>query len=217
MAVQALNATGESKIGVVSLKTMWTMLKTGNKAVKHHSNLAAEDPFRQGVGISQLADTLLAAFAKIKSEKVKQVIREDIYAKAMKEIDTLTPHPKVLNAGPRKFTRRVGVASLRSSASSSSAEPPAPPVPPEDAARSARGIHAWLMLPTTPARGLLSLIGAGGVFYAAQVQDRAARAYVEHGGITVDDFIAAVQLRLASPDGEEVAEADVDDTVGLFS
>jgi len=136
--------------------------------------------------------------------------------KVIKEIDTLTPELKIINAGKRTRQANASISSLRVS---SVVTDPGEPVDVVELERATKRVYLWLKLPQTPTRAVLSILGSGGVFYAAQVQERTMRAYVECGaGGTFEHFLAAVKARVDPPSdaaGGDDAGA-VDETAGLF-
>ena len=76
-----MNPTGESQLANIPLNKLWDLCVQGNKVVQFHSNLAAEDSMRQGIGLSQAAEALLNAFEKMRSPQIKAIIREDLFEK----------------------------------------------------------------------------------------------------------------------------------------
>ena len=58
-AVQALNPYGCSQFTDSASEEVWNMVIKGNNRAKFHSELASDDAWRIGVGISRTAETLL--------------------------------------------------------------------------------------------------------------------------------------------------------------
>ena len=82
---------------------------------------------------------------------------------------------------------------------------------------AAKTLHAWWSQPKSPLRAFLSITGQGGVFWAANTNDRVMRAAIANKPLTVEAMQEAVTVR-RSWGANEPAEAakKSDDTLGLF-
>ena len=68
VACQMLNPYGDSAFTDQSTEAVWRAAAQGNKRVAFHTELAAADEWRQGVGISCSAEALLASIRTLETE-----------------------------------------------------------------------------------------------------------------------------------------------------
>ena len=190
-----------------------------------HSELAATQgtggEYRVGVGISRVAEALLVAFEQLRQPVYKQVIVEKQLNAALAEMNQLEPHLKVLNAGKGSQQQEdggaVGFNNARAMAARSSSR--AVPVPDDGAIeRAAKAFHQWLSKPQTPLRALLAILGGHGAFYAAQVHEKVARAWLQEKHVTEGDVAQAARTRIsgAAPSGL-TARAQDEEIEGLVA
>ena len=210
---QVLNPSGVSDIDGMSLQDLWAATAKGNKWCEFHSELASQDNYRMGIGLSRFAEAVLAGIEKLSDPNVKAALKEDVWEKASEEAERMTPFLKALNAGKgsQQDNQRedAGFAAMRKRAKLSQ------PAHTEDAIRAAAiAVHAWLAADQSPLRAVLHILGAGGAFYVATVNEKVARAFVRARPATAATVAAAAVARgcQAAP-AEQRAE---DHTAGLF-
>ena len=78
---------------------LWKDVSEGNKAVVQRSNLASERPYRVGVGISELAETLNEAIACFKQPIWEKMLKPEVLTKALAEAGTLASSLDKLDRG----------------------------------------------------------------------------------------------------------------------
>ena len=80
------------------LKKLWKATAAGNRKAAYHSHLCASidgDAWHVGAGVSMTAAAVQMAIEKLKSDNVKAVLREELYAKAMAEANRILPHSQL--------------------------------------------------------------------------------------------------------------------------
>ena len=208
VASQVLNPYGVSHIEKLSLKRIWDAAAKGNKACHFHTELAAGadtgGPFRVGIGWSRMAETILAGIAKLREPHMAGLIKDVHYKKAIDEANLLEPHLKILHAGKEGTGNDnagpdAGFAATRKRARTSASTEPIYTQAQCNAA--AEAVRARLSEPKTALRSMLHLLSGGGSFYAANVQEKLARSYIQHGspnGVTCADVKEAVWARIST-------------------
>ena len=98
-AVQALNPYGCSQFTDSIPEEVWNMVTKGNNRAKFHSELASDDAWRIGVGISRTAETLLEGIQMLKTDNVEKLLKPEPLELALDEAAALQPHLEVLNFG----------------------------------------------------------------------------------------------------------------------
>lgn len=199
VAAQLLNPYGPSMEKNMSLKELWHAVTEGNNAATFHSELAATEltggVYRVGVGISRVAESLIAAIHALEEPMLKRLLRDAPLAAALNEGKQLEKSLVILNAGKgseRTGEELAGFGKFRAAA----AQPEAPPQQSETAVkRAAAELHAWLSLEKSPLRAVLALMSGHGVFYAAQVNEKVARGWIHHKPATLADVEAAALAR----------------------
>ena len=170
-----------------------------------------------GVGISRSVEPIITAIESLRKPDMARLIHQPVLEKALREADDLEPSLQLLNAGKGSQTDAGGANQAgfgrvrRERARQSQAQRHSE----EEITQAARTFHTWLSKPTSPLRALLSYLSEGGTFYAANVAEKVARAWVEHKPATVHDAVAAAVTR-ASGSGAQVDPGLADDTQGLF-
>ena len=221
VAAQCLNPYGPSYAEEFSLKTLWKATNKGNKACAFHSEFAADETqggdYRRGIGLSRLAETLLASIERLNTDNMKQLMKENYMNMAIAEADTLVPHLNVLNvgkgsqkqqgeqdggfAGSRK-RQRLAVVNVKQHTK-------------DEVEAAAEAVHTWLSKPNSALRTMLHLLSSGGAFFAANTIEKVGRSWVRHGPATAATAKAAAWARASQAQPEE-DEAAPDDTAGLF-
>ena len=199
---QIFQPHGPSPIEKAPLSDLWDVVRQGNKYTEFYSYLAHSDPVRQGVAISQCAQTLKHAIRHFRESRVKTILQESIYEKVKQVVDDLWPHLEVLDGGYNQKARVGGFAKLSRPISTKS----------EDAVdRACAKVHAWLSQPQDAFRAYLQIMSGAGVVYAAQCEEKVLRAYVVSNKIDQTAFAEAAKSRLCTDAGAALEQASQDD------
>ena len=225
VAAQLLNPYGPSPLESMSLEELWKGAASGSKAAFFHTELAATGAtggdYRVGIGLSRLAQTLLAALSKLREPNMAKLLQPRPLELALNEALQLEPHLKVLNAGKGNLatpedanTGPTGFA--RSWKAASASGPPTPAHTKEAIEAAAAAVHVWLAKPASPLRAIISVLSAGGSFYAANAAEKTARAWIK---CKPAGEAACINAALARATGTEApVDAGVpDDSNGLFA
>lgn len=219
-AAQMLNPYGPSIAKNMSLRDVWRAVAEGSMVASFHSELAATEStggvYRVGVGISRIAESLLAAIHALEDPALKRLLQDRPLTVALGEGKGLEKALVILNAGKGSEstdTEGAGFGKFRSAVGQATSQPNHS----EEAVRKAAAdLYAWLTLDKSPLRAMLALLSCHGVFYAAQVNEKVARGWVHHKPAELRDVEAAALARRArgggSSGGASVAE---DDSAGL--
>ena len=201
---QLLNPMGMSGVGKISLPSLWELLSKGSDHSKYFCNLCSEDPVRRRVGLSQLSGVFELFCNQLANDKVLDaIVKPELMKQAREEAKPLLPHFRKLNQGK---SQRNGVTRLRSAAYYDH-DVSRPAKDELDAAASA--IHAWLSKPQSKLRAMIAALSSGGLFFVGQCHEKAARAFVHHGGGSV----AAMQAAAKANPEEGVASGKDDAAV----
>ena len=98
-AVQALNPYGCSQFTDSAPEEVWNMVTKGNNRAKFHSELASDDAWRIGVGISRTAETLVEGIQMLKTDNMAKLLKPEPLKLALDEATALQPHLEILNFG----------------------------------------------------------------------------------------------------------------------
>ena len=203
---QLLNPMGQSGVGKIALQSLWTLLCQGGDKSQYYCNLCSEQPARRRVGLSQFSQVMELICNKFISDKVlAAIMKPDLLKEVRAEATTLLPHFTKLNQG--KLQAANGKKRLKSAAYYS-----------EDASRPANeeldaavaAVHAWMSKPESKLRAAIAGLSAGGVFFVGQCHEKAARAFVNHGGGSLE----AVKTAAKAAPGDGLV-GGVDDAAGL--
>lgn len=215
VASQMLNPWGESNFTQESTEAVWRAAAQGTKKVAFHTELADEEKYRQGVGLSRTAEALLAAIAVLESKNMTKLLQQGPLEAARNEAAELKPHLTLLNRGkgrqegPKEFT----MSQLKKRRVDSGASAP----PSEEAVKAAAvEVHKWLSKETTPLRAILTILAGNGTFWAGHVAEKTCRAAVQHKPFTEVTFAAAAAARNTAPAPSVAAQSTAADTGGLF-
>ena len=204
---QLLNPMGQSGVGRIALKSLWTLLCAGGDRSMYYCNLCSEQPTRRRVGLSQLSQVMMDVCNKFLGDNVVfAVMKEDLLKEVRAECTDLLPHFTKLNQGK---TSSGGNGKQRLKAAAYDSEDVSRP-PDGELEVAASAIHAWLAKPESKLRAAMAALSAGGVFFVGQCHEKAARAFVHHGGGTRE----AMQIAAKSAVGEGLV-GGVDDAAGL--
>ena len=204
-----------SPLDMTPPKELWSYIASGTKYVQYHSDLAAQTQhvdsqqacdYRVGVGLSRHAGLLVNIIERLRTDEyLKLILDKDVYKKAMAEAKTLLPFLQTLNFGKGSMHRgeqdNAGLRGLRKR-SRDEEKKDFPSEPDIDAAVAE--VFAWLERPASALRGLLVVLSAGGLPYAAMAGERTLRAWIQGGGATVERAqVAAKAVRSARMTGSE--------------
>ena len=163
--------------------SMFTMAEKGSRRVTHHSHFADADPYRQGIAISLFAQLMKHVCDRFRSDRIKHILRAELYAKIKIVVDELYPHFDVLDGGP---LRRVVRGSKQLRASS---------LKPINAVELAvKEVVQWLSKDKDPLQGFMAAFSLEGVSYAVHVEEKLVRGYLAKVGYS--SFLAAAKMRL---------------------
>lgn len=213
-----LNPWGCSVLDEADDATLWSACAKGNKVAAYHTELAATDPYRLGVGISKTAQVLVEAIEKLQNDRLLQLLlKEEPYQRAVDEGTALLPWLKRLNAGPgvKDNAETQSLSAVKKRLRATSATPPAPTHTAEEAKTATEHFVAWLKKESSALRDILEILGAAGVMWSAHAAERTARAWLKCKPEPDAAILEAVRARAAT--GEAPAKrAKTDVGKGLF-
>ena len=194
-------------------KDLWSYIASGTKYIQYHSELAAKsehvdfeggDDYRVGVGLSRHAGLLVNMIERLRTDVyLRAILDKDAYKKAMTEGLALLPHLQTLNFGKGSVHRgeqeNVGLRGLRKRGRDDELKE----FPSEaDIDAAVVEVFAWLERSQSPLRGLLVVLSAGGLPYAAMAGERTLRAWIQGGNATSERAqVAAKAVRKARMKG----------------
>lgn len=215
-AVQCLNPYGQSQFTAETTSRVWDMINKGSKRVRFHSELAATESYRVGVGLSRTAETLKEGIASLQDETMKRVLNQELLDKALEEANTLLPHLEALNFGKGSETgsETATLSALKRRKVESAVAPPSE----ETVKAAADALRDWLQKDGSPLRGLLSVLAAGGSIWSAHVAEKVARSAVLHKPLEGPAMREAALARRKAPAQQQSTGASGSkDAEGLFS
>ena len=169
LPAQLLNPMGASLIEDWSLPGLYEIMRHGSRDVAFFSEFCSPGDEWRGLAISRLARVMVLAIKRIRTcPPLRRIIKSEYLGHIDREAVSLYPHFVVLD-GPAG-SAAVGDVSL------------------DDVSRAARAVYDWLSRPQSRLRASLALLSAGGLFYAAQCQERGARAAITHAPIPACEF-----------------------------
>ena len=196
-------------------KDLWSYIASGTKYIEYHSEPAAQSQhvdsqhawdYRVGVGLSRHAGLLVNMIERLRADLYfKATLDKDAYKKAMTEAMGLLPHLQTLNFGKGSVHRgepeNVGLRGLRKRARDDERKE----FPSEgDIDAAVVEVFAWLERPQSALRGLLVVLSAGGLPYAAMAGERTLRAWIQCGNATAERAqVATKAVRTARVTGSE--------------
>ena len=187
-----------SPIERATLEGLWDVVKKGNEYTEYHTYLADPDPLRQGVAISQFAQSMKHAILHFREERVACVLKADVYKKVKEVADEIYPHVVFLDGGYHCTTG--GIASLRRTIDVKSER---------DVEKSAEVIYDWLKRKQCPLRAYLQIMSGSGIVYAGQCEEKVARAYLLVGNTSLTSFQDAARKRLCCSHASQGVQDDL--------
>ena len=178
--------------------SMFTMAEKGSRYVTHHSHFADVDPYRQGIAISQFAQLMKHVCDRFRSDRIKHMLRPELYARIKVVVDELYPHFEILDGGQLRRVVR-GSSQLRASSLK----------PINDVEVAVKNVVQWLSKDKDPLRGFMAAFSCEGVTYAGQVEEKLARGYLLKVGSPA--FLTAARMRLC----QDASIIIKDDAAGL--
>jgi hypothetical protein len=225
VAAQVFNPYGSSVFTKLSPKEIWTAAAAGNKKAKFHTELAADKEhggdYRVGVGMSRMAETLLAAIEQLDDENIGLLLAPGPLQSAQAEGKALAPALRILNAGKGAENDETAASfsafkKHKGNAGSSSKDTGRPASSTTaDIEKAAAEYHDWLSKETTPLRAVLAILAGNGTFFAAHVAEKTSRAWALHKPADKSAAQAAALAR-ARPQAPSTA-TNSKDTEGLFA
>ena len=212
---------GASVLGSMPLETLWRATAAGNRKAPYHSHLCAsveDDAWHFGAGVSMTCAALVQAIEHLQQDHVKQLLRQELYDKAMGEAKQLLPHLQVLNFGKGSQGQMAAKESM-SSLKKRRVEANAGPAPAEGVIReAAQTLHDWLSQEQSALRGLLSILAANNTFYTGFAAEKVARTCIHHKPCGRADFVKGALARAASNKPQEIVAGGAGDAEarGLF-
>lgn len=194
---------------------LWHYISAGTKFIAYHSELAARQEehatrsawaYRVGVGLSRHAGLLVNFVERLRTDKALiALLAEQPLKNATVEADALFPYLQVLNFGKgsafRAEQEHAGLRSLKKRGR----EEDRKQFPSEAQIDEAvTALFAWLTKPHSALRGLLLVLAASGLPFAAMAGERTLISWIQGGGATVEFAKeAANAVRTARTSGGE--------------
>ena len=216
VAAQVLNPYGETNFTEQSTETVWRAASKGSKKVAFHTELASDEEWRQGVGISRSAEALLSAIKILGSEDMKKLIKDEPLNAALAEAAELKPHLENLHRGKgsQEGAQQPTLAQLKKRKVDQ--EPATAPCTDAEVQASAIVVHKWLKKEVTPLRAMLAFMAGNGAFFAGHVAEKTCRAAVQHKPLDQAAWAAAAVKRNKSKEAPRADGTGAADTRGLF-
>ena len=185
---QVLNPMGASGIESISLELLWSKISQGNKVAEAFSEFCFDTAERQGVALSRFASVVDAACQRLKNcVQLQAILKPEIYAAIVAEIDSLQPHLKLLDRGREGAS---GGGSIRGIAYLK----PQGPISGGNPDSAADAVREWLQKVHSPLRSAFALFSSGGIFFVAQCHEKTARAWMH----SMPDFDCAQRTMRAA-------------------
>ena len=214
-AVQALNPYGCSQFTDSSAEEVWNMVIKSNNRAKFHSELASDDAWRIGVGISRTAETLLEGIQMLRTANMAKLLKAEPLTLALEEAAALQPYLEALNfgKGSEKDASPGNLASLKRRKLEDAAAPPSK----EAVTEAADALRAWLQQNNSPLRAIFVVLAGSGAFWAAHVAEKVVRAAIIHKPLEGPAMRNAALARRKEHAAGTSSSAAADDASGLFS
>ena len=193
-SAQMMRPHAPSPIEQTEINALWAIVNKGNDWVSYSSNVCDSDPERIGIGISQFAQCLKYAIAHYREPRVQACYCDAMKEKVTPIVNTLHPHLEVLDGGSMK----KGFASLSADQKGRSIA---------EIKASAKYVYEWINTPNCHFRTYLVRMGAGGVVYQSQVEEKVMRAWL-NTGVSQHSFEEAALARLSGTAKDHAAVAD---------
>ena len=195
---------------------LWRYISAGTKYIAYHSELAAREEehatrsawaYRVGVGLSRHAGLLVNLIERLRTDKALiALLAEQPLKNATVEAEALFPYLQVLNFGKGSaFRAEQEHAGLRSLKRRGREEDTGRHFSSEAQINEAvTALFAWLTKPHSALRGLLLVLAASGLPFAAMAGERTLISWIQGGGATVEIAKeAANAVRTARASGAE--------------
>lgn len=213
-AAQALNPYGPSEFSKIGTEEVWKMVSKGSRKAAFHSEFAAEDKFRVGVGLSRTAETLLEGIKMLDDEYTVMVLKPEVLKQAKEEAEQLQPDLEVLNFG--KGSEKEAAAGTLSSVKRRKVTTPVAPPDGASVRQAAERFRDWLCKGQSALRSIFAIMAGNGTWWAAHVAEKVARAAVLHKPLEAPAFREAALARRKEPAATSgSAAAAADDFSGL--
>eukprot|EP00971_Amphidinium_carterae_P348002 6490264-Amphidinium_carterae.7 len=208
VASQLFEPYGASSCDDLSLKQLWECANKGNKKALYHSHLCADDTkdlcqilWHVGAGIRITAATLLASIKTFRSDHMKALIKDDLYAKALEDVEHIEPNLKMLNLGKGSQNENRDTGSFRPAKKQRKADAGTDTVSEEQIVAAAHALHVWLSKPDaeSPFRSMSFLLSGQNTFYSGHVAELVARAATQHKPLTKEVMGNVMRARFRKP------------------
>jgi len=179
---QMLNPYGSSISKYYDVQKLWDTVSKGSKVAVYHSELAAGNDadgiYRQGVGLSRFAESMLASIDALKEPNISKLLKDAPLQAALADAAAIEPSLRILNQGKgsQSSSDAVGFQHMRAAAARAAAGHTGHTD--KEVSDAASTIHDWLSKETTPLRAILAIMGSHGAFWTGHVNEKVARGWV---------------------------------------
>ena len=201
-ATQIFQPHGPCAIEKASLQGLWNVISKGNKYLEFYDYIAESSAVRRGVAISQFAQCMKHAMNNFREDRVKIVLRPEIYHRVKEVVDDIYPKLEVLDGG-NLYKPNGGFNSLDYSGAAAKDE--------QQVEQASKYIYAWLNKKDDAFRAYLSILSGSGALFAAQVEEKILRSYVVVGSNGEESFVDAAKKRLCTEQGYRAGQEARDD------
>ena len=214
-AVQALNPYGCSQFTDSSAEEVWNMVIKGNNRAKFHSELASDDAWRIGVGISRTAETLLEGIQMLRTDNMAKLLKAEPLTLALEEAAALQPYFGGLELrqglGKGRQPGQSGQPQTSQAGRCCSAALKG------SRRRSSRRPACLAAAEQLPLRAIFVVLAGSGAFWAAHVAEKVVRAAIIHKPLEGPAMRNAALARRKEHAAGTSSSAAADDASGLFS
>ena len=201
-ATQIFQPHGPCQIEKATLEGLWNVITKGNKYLEYYHYIAETDKARQGVAISQFAQTMKHAIHHFREDRVRLALRPEIYEKVKQTVDDIYPKLEILDGG-NLYRPKNGFASLDYSSATAKDD--------NHVEEAAKYIYDWLNKKNDAFRAYLTIFSGSGGIFAAQVEEKILRSYAVVGSSDAQNFTEAAKKRLCTEQGYRAAREAQDD------
>lgn len=161
--IQMTNPNGPSIAEDAPAPKLWAAAATGSKWCAYHHELAAGPAtggnYRVGVGLSRVAEALLAAIERLDAPTTAMLVKESALTAAKADADKIRPSLAVLNAGRGSESAGQGAIGFKSLCAAPGALKKAPTE--EEIRKAAKVLHDWWSQERSPLRAFVSIMSQG--------------------------------------------------------
>ena len=201
LSVKAMDPSARSPAWDCPLEELWNVVESGDKWTQFYSELVDNDPYRRGIAISRLCETLSLLDEWLSSSHFPILFKEEVVTMVRKEYtEKLKPYIAILNGGKASQNKKSGLFGAGGVKKNTIPEP--------EVEKAVEGLYGWLTDEKSLLRSLLFVVSWGAVPWCAYVGEKVVRSAIcrTGGKLSKSDLIAASKARLCGP-----ARPDVDD------